>query len=70
MHVCHFIYFYLLIAKRRFRPGSRALLEIRKFQKSTDLLLRKLPFARVVSILYEKLAVSVHCINQDLVFSV
>ncbi|CAH1233145.1 HIST2H3A [Branchiostoma lanceolatum] len=34
--------------RRRFRPGTRALMEIRKFQKSTKLLLRKLPFARVV----------------------
>ncbi|XP_033121216.1 histone H3-like centromeric protein cnp1 [Anneissia japonica] len=33
---------------RRFRPGTRALLEIRKYQKTTNLLLRKLPFARVV----------------------
>lgn len=32
----------------RFRPGTVALREIRKFQKSTDLLLRKLPFARLV----------------------
>jgi histone H3 len=32
----------------RFRPGSVALREIRKFQKSTDLLFRKLPFARLV----------------------
>lgn len=32
----------------RFRPGTRALMEIRKYQKSTNLLLRKLPFARVV----------------------
>ena len=36
-------------AKRRYRPGARALKEIRQYQKSTDLLLRKLPFARVVS---------------------
>lgn len=36
--------------KRRFHPGTRALMEIRKFQKSTDLLLRKLPFARLVCI--------------------
>ena len=28
----------------KFRPGTVALREIRKFQKSTDLLLRKLPF--------------------------
>jgi len=34
--------------KRRRRPGTKALQEIRKYQKSTDLLLRKLPFARVV----------------------
>jgi histone H3-like centromeric protein A len=34
--------------KRRFRPGTVALREIRKYQKSTDLLIRKLPFARVV----------------------
>ncbi|KAI0225844.1 histone H3-like centromeric protein CSE4 [Lamellibrachia satsuma] len=32
----------------RYRPGTRALMEIRKYQKSTNLLLRKLPFARVV----------------------
>ncbi|KAK3763727.1 hypothetical protein RRG08_021399 [Elysia crispata] len=34
--------------KRRRRPGTKALLEIRKYQKSTNLLLRKLPFARLV----------------------
>ncbi|KAI9508952.1 histone-fold-containing protein [Russula earlei] len=34
--------------KRRYRPGTVALREIRKYQRSTDLLLRKLPFARVV----------------------
>ncbi|PCH41064.1 histone-fold-containing protein [Wolfiporia cocos MD-104 SS10] len=34
--------------KKRFRPGTVALREIRKYQKSTDLLIRKLPFARVV----------------------
>ncbi|XP_041759123.2 histone H3-like centromeric protein A isoform X2 [Coregonus clupeaformis] len=34
--------------KRKFRPGTRALMEIRKYQKSTDLLLRKGPFARLV----------------------
>ncbi|XP_038822253.1 histone H3-like centromeric protein A isoform X2 [Salvelinus namaycush] len=35
--------------KRRFRPGTRALMEIRKYQKSTDLLLRKGPFARLAA---------------------
>ncbi|KAM4719638.1 histone H3-like centromeric protein A [Anableps anableps] len=34
--------------KRRFRPGTRALMEIRKYQKSTDLLIRKTSFARLV----------------------
>ena len=32
----------------RYRPGTVALREIRKYQKSTDLLIRKLPFQRVV----------------------
>lgn len=34
--------------KRRFRPGTVALREIRKYQKSTDLLIQKLPFSRLV----------------------
>ncbi|KAJ3763652.1 histone H3 [Lentinula raphanica] len=33
---------------RRFRPGTVALREIRKYQKSTDLLIRKLPFSRLI----------------------
>jgi histone H3 len=32
----------------RYRPGTVALREIRRFQKSTDLLLRKAPFQRLV----------------------
>merc|ERR1719335_901237 len=32
----------------RFKPGTVALREIRKYQKSTELLLRKLPFQRLV----------------------
>jgi histone H3 len=32
----------------RFRPGTVALREIRKYQKSTDLLIRKAPFQRLV----------------------
>jgi len=43
MFVCVF-----KLGQRRYRPGTRALMEIRKYQKSTNLLLRKLPFARVV----------------------
>lgn len=34
--------------KRRYRPGEGALAEIRRYQKTTDLLIRRLPFARVV----------------------
>jgi histone H3 len=32
----------------RFRPGTIALREIRKYQKSTDFLIQKLPFQRLV----------------------
>jgi histone H3/H4 len=36
------------VAKRRYRPGTVALREIRQYQKTTNLLIRKLPFARLV----------------------
>ena len=38
------------VAKRkvRYRPGTLALREIRKYQKGTDLLIRKQPFQRLV----------------------
>ncbi|KAJ7224262.1 histone-fold-containing protein [Mycena pura] len=38
------------MAKRthRYRPGTVALREIRRYQKSTELLIRKLPFQRLV----------------------
>merc|ERR1712167_137579 len=32
----------------RFKPGTVSLREIRRFQKSTELLIRKLPFQRLV----------------------
>jgi histone H3 len=32
----------------RYRPGTVALREIRRYQKTTELLIRKLPFARLV----------------------
>jgi len=38
----------LVIRPHRYRPGTRALMEIRKYQRSTHLLLRKLPFSRLV----------------------
>ena len=34
--------------RRRFRPGTVAMREIRRYQKSTELLIRKLPFQRLV----------------------
>jgi len=39
------------VAKKRphrWRPGTKALQEIRRYQKSTELLIRKLPFTRLV----------------------
>ena len=35
-------------SRRRYRPGTKALLEIRKFQKSTNLLIPALPFSRLL----------------------
>ena len=35
-------------SKYRYRPGTVALREIRRYQKSTELLIRKLPFQRLV----------------------
>ena len=34
--------------KQRYRPGERALREIRFYQRTTDLLIRRLPFSRLV----------------------
>ena len=34
--------------KRRFRPGTIALREIWQYQKSTELLIRRAPFQRVI----------------------
>ena len=34
--------------KHRYRPGTVALREIRKYQKTTDLLIKKAPFQRLV----------------------
>lgn len=45
-------------AKRRYRPGTVALREIRQYQNSTKLLLLKLPFARLVSSATQYLTVS------------
>jgi len=34
--------------RRRYRPGERALKEIRFYQRNTELLIRRLPFSRLV----------------------
>ena len=39
----------------RYRPGTVALREIRRFQKSSELLIRKAPFARLVREITEEL---------------
>jgi hypothetical protein len=41
------------VTKRHWKPGMKALMEIRRYQRTTDLLIRKLPFARLVSICFE-----------------
>ena len=38
----------LIKRPRRSKPGSVALRDIKKYQKSTDLLIRRLPFQRLV----------------------
>lgn len=42
----------------RYRPGTVALREIRRYQKSTDLLIRKLPFQRLVREIAQDLKVN------------
>ena len=42
--------------KRRFRPGTVALREIRRYQKSTELLIRQAPFRRLVREIIEELS--------------
>ncbi len=43
----------------RYRPGTVALREIRRYQKSTDLLIRKAPFQRLVREIATELKVDV-----------
>jgi len=49
--------------KRRYKPGIRALREIRKYQKSTDLLLRRLPFSRLVREIAHEYATSMDIVG-------
>lgn len=43
-------------APRRLRAGARAIREIRKYQRTTSLLMRRLPFARLVREITEDFA--------------
>ena len=42
--------------RRKFRPGTVALREIRKYQKSTELLIQKLPFQRLVREVFSQIS--------------
>jgi len=42
--------------RKRYKPGQGALKEIRRYQASTELLLRKLPFSRLVREITEKIS--------------
>ncbi|KAL6122573.1 hypothetical protein NUSPORA_00339 [Nucleospora cyclopteri] len=55
---------------KKFKPGTLALKEIRKYQKSTDLLLRKMTFKRVVREIIRNLDNSVELRFQAASFSV
>ena len=48
----------------RYRPGTVALREIRRYQKSTDLLIRKLPFQRFVREVDQDLEGTTHPIHR------
>merc|ERR1719436_1637361 len=48
----------------RYRQGTVALREIRKYQKSTDLLIRKLPFQRLVREISEAIKIDMRFQSQ------
>ena len=50
-----------LMRPRRYRPGTVALREIRRYQKTTDLLIKKLPFQRLVREILQKYPVVERC---------
>jgi histone H3 len=52
----------------RYRPGTVALREIRKYQRSTDLLIRKLPFQRLVREVADEVSADLHGRPSDLRF--
>lgn len=49
----------------RYKPGTLALREIRKYQKSTDLLMAKLPFSRIVREIASEYVTGYYAADQD-----
>ena len=47
----------------RYRPGQLALMDIRRYQNSTELLIRKLPFQRLVREIAEKFMTDVRFVS-------
>ncbi|RWS30899.1 histone H3 variant-like protein [Leptotrombidium deliense] len=45
------------VKKRRYRPGTVALREIRRYQKTTDLLIARAPFQRLIREITQELSV-------------
>jgi histone H3 len=51
----------------RYKPGTVALREIRRYQKSTELLIRKLPFQRLVSVLLSPAHRDAPCHDREII---
>lgn len=51
----------------RYKPGTVALREIRQYQKSTDLLMAKLPFGRIVREIASEYVTGYYAADQDAV---
>ena len=49
----------------RYKPGTVALREIRRYQKSTDLLMAKLPFGRIVREIASEFVTGYYSADQD-----
>ena len=55
-------------AKHRYRLGTRALMEIRQYQKSVEFLIRKLPFQRLVREITQDFRTDLH-FTSDAIFA-
>ncbi|VDM96114.1 unnamed protein product [Thelazia callipaeda] len=54
-----------IVAKRRYKPGMRALKEIRHLQRTTNLLIARAPFQRLVREIAEAAEVYLTCLFED-----